>query len=124
VNTPPASAAGSGHDDPLRALIASTEAFYARFGVTPTPNDAITNLNEEVFELVQAAMQGDDRTHIAEEAADVFVTAIGVCLATGVPVQALIEQIYAVAAKNDAKTHETHVFRDGKIRRRTLKDSR
>jgi NTP pyrophosphatase (non-canonical NTP hydrolase) len=104
--------------DPLRDLAESTRAFYQRFGVTPALQDTITNFNEEVFELVQAAMDGTDPRHIAEEAADVFVTAIGVCMASGISIDALVEQIYAVAAKNDAKTHETHVYKDGKIRRR------
>ena len=69
-------------------------------------------------ESIEAAEVGTDRDHIAEEAADVFVTAIGVCAATGVNVEKLIEQLYKVIAKNNAKTHETHVYTDGKIRRR------
>jgi hypothetical protein len=104
--------------DALRDLAQSTQAFYARFGVTPELQNCITNFNEEVFELVQAAMAGDNPAHTAEEAADVFVTAIGVCLASGITVDQLVTAIYQVAAKNDAKTHDTHVFRDGKIRRR------
>lgn len=104
--------------DALRDLARSTQAFYARFGVTPELQNCITNFNEEVFELVQAAMSADSAAHTAEEAADVFVTAIGVCLASGISVEELVDAVYKVAAKNDAKTHETHVFRDGKIRRR------
>jgi hypothetical protein len=42
-----------------------------------------------------------------------------VCFASGVDVERLVQQVYAVIAKNDAKTHETHVFHDGKIRRRS-----
>ena len=34
---------------------------------------------EEVGELTEAAQNGENTAHIAEEAADVFVTAIGVC---------------------------------------------
>ncbi len=103
--------------DPLRDLAISTREFYARFEVDPQTQlqGFITNFNEEVYELVQAALDGTDKRHTAEEAADVFVTAIGVCFASGIDV----EQVYAVAAKNDAKTHETHVVKDGKIRRRT-----
>ena len=56
---------------------------------------------------------------IAEEAADVFVTVIGLCQAVGVDGNKLIQQIHIVAAKNDAKTHATHVYVDGKIRRRS-----
>lgn len=104
--------------DSLRDLAGSTLAFYERFGVELNVPDTIKVFQEEVGELIEAAELGTDRDHIAEEAADVFVTAIGVCAASGVSVDQLIEQVYKVIAKNDAKTHETHVFLDGKIRRR------
>ena len=108
------------HDtgDALRDLAQSTADFYARFGVHPQVNDAIKNFEEEVRELIEAAREGTDGDHIAEESADVLVTAIGVCFASGLDVERIIEQVYAVVAKNDAKTHETHVHLDGKIRRR------
>ncbi len=105
--------------DPLGDLIASTLAFYARFGVTQQMPDAIRNFQEEVGEFVEAAQAGTDPDHTAEEAADVIVTIIGVCQAADVSPERLIAQLYAVVAKNDAKTHATHVVRDGKIRRRT-----
>ena len=44
-----------------------------------------------------------------------FVTAIGVCFASGIDVERLVEQVYAVIAKNDAKTHETHVVHTAKF---------
>jgi NTP pyrophosphatase (non-canonical NTP hydrolase) len=106
------------HPDSLRDLAKSTLAFYARFGLQPAQIDTIANFREETGELIEAAEANEDQRHIAEEAADVFVTAIGVCAARGVSIDALIEQVYAVIAKNDAKTHETHIFSDGKIRRR------
>jgi len=59
---------------------------------------------EEVAELIEAAQAGVDKNHIAEEAADVFVTAIGICLASGVDTERIIAQARAVVAKNDAKT--------------------
>ena len=43
----------------------------------------------------------------------------GVCFASGISVEQIVRQVYAVVAKNDAKTHETHVYHDGKIRRRS-----
>jgi NTP pyrophosphatase (non-canonical NTP hydrolase) len=104
--------------DALRDLTQSTLEFYKRFDVQPEVNSTIQNFREEVTELIEAAQQGSDKDHIAEEAADVFVTAIGVCYASGVDVEKLIEQLYKVVAKNDAKTHETHAYSDGKIRRR------
>ncbi len=107
--------------DSLRDLAQSTLAFFERFGVRPTVNDCVQNLREEVGELIEAAQEGTNPDHIAEEAADVFVTAIGVCSAAGVDVDQLVRQVYTVIAKNDAKTHATHVYADGKIRRRQPK---
>ncbi|MCA0457288.1 MAG: hypothetical protein LCI00_25175 [Chloroflexi bacterium] len=108
----------STHNDPLRDLIRSTLDFYARFGWQPLTDDAIRVFEEEVREVTEAAQVGTDKNHIAEEAADVIVTLIGVCQASGVDPEQLISQIYAVIDKNNAKTHETHVYTDGKIRRR------
>lgn len=104
--------------DPLRDLIRSTLEFYARFEVPRDVPAALRNFREEAGELAEAAAAGQDADHIAEEAGDVFVTAIGVCWAAGVSMERLVEQVYAVIAKNDAKTHDTHVVLDGKIRRR------
>jgi NTP pyrophosphatase (non-canonical NTP hydrolase) len=104
--------------DPLRDLIASTRAFFARFGVQIAVSEGVQNLREEVGELIEAAEDGVDHAHIAEEAADVMVTVVGVCEAAGVDAATLVEQVYAVIDKNDAKSHETHVYADGKIRRR------
>lgn len=105
--------------DSLRDLAQSTADFYARFGVQPKLDDTIQNFQEEVRELIEAAREGSSPDHIAEESADVLVTAIGVCFASGVDVDRLVEQVYAVIAKNDAKTHDTHVHHNGKIRRRS-----
>lgn len=103
--------------EPLRDLICSTLAFYERFGVRPQRDNAVRVFEEEVREFIEAT-SGDDKAHIAEEAADVLVTVVGLCEAVGVDSEQLIRQIYAVIAKNDAKTHETHVYHNGKIRRR------
>ena len=104
--------------DALRDLALSTSAFYQRFGVQPEVAACIRNFREEVMELIQAAQGGTDKNHIAEEAADVFVTAIGICYASGVDLDTLMDQVYTVIEKNDSKTHLTHVYTDGKIRRR------
>ncbi len=110
--------------DALRDLAQSTADFYARFGVVPERENAIMNFEEEVRELIEAARTGSNLDHIAEESADVLVTALGVCFASGIDVNRIIQQVYAVIAKNDAKTHETHVVHTGKIRRRSsLPDS-
>lgn len=107
--------------DALRDLANSTLDFYARFDYTPDPQSTITNFNEEVYELVEAALH-DDKAHTAEECADVIVTALGVCFAQGLTVDEIITAVYQVANKNDAKTHETHHLKDGKIRRKARKD--
>ncbi len=109
------------HTDPLRDLARSSQEFLKRFDVEPTPdslNEHLGVFEEEVAEFIEAAQAGTDKNHIAEEAADVFVTVINACAAAGVDIDRLVEQVYKVAAKNDAKTHETHIYSDGKIRRR------
>ncbi len=104
--------------DPLRDLIRSTLAFYERFGVTPQLEAATLVFQEEVDEFIEAAHDDHDVQHIAEEAADVIVTVIGLCEAAGVPPEKLVEQIYAVIEKNNAKNHNTHaVDAAGKIAR-------
>ncbi len=108
-------------NDPLRDLIRSTLDFYNRFGWQPLTPDAIRVFEEEVREVKEAATDGTNKDHIAEEAADVIVTLIGVCQASGVDPERLIDQLYAVIAKNNAKNHDTHVYTDGKIRRRVPK---
>lgn len=108
--------------DTLRDLIQSTLALHDRFGVKPTFEVTLRVFQEEVQELIEAARQGTDQQHIAEEAADVFVTAIGLCLALEVNEEQIIAQTRAVIAKNDAKTHDTHAINEsGKIARRKPK---
>ena len=104
--------------DSLRDVAQATRDFYDRFGFQPTVENMTMNFQEEARELVEAARESD-LDHTAEEAADVIVTAIGLCFASGVDVERLIKQVYYVIAKNDAKTHETHVLHEGKIRRRS-----
>ncbi len=106
------------HDNVFETLVESTVAFYRRFAVTPMTDEMIRVFREEVGELIEAAQEGTDRNHIAEEAADVIVTVLGLCLACGVDPITINEGLTYVAAKNDAKTHATHHYKDGKIRRR------
>jgi N-glycosidase YbiA len=106
--------------DTLRDHIAATLGFYQRFGWQPHVPDAIKVFQEEVNELIEAAQLGTDKRHIAEEAADVITTVIGICFASGVEGDLLIEQVRAVIAKNNAKTHDTHENKDGKIRRKSV----
>ncbi|MEZ4670292.1 MAG: MazG nucleotide pyrophosphohydrolase domain-containing protein [Anaerolineae bacterium] len=105
-------------NDPLRDLMRSTLEFYARFDWQPEVEGAVKVFQEEVGELIEAATDGTNHDHIAEEAADVLVTVIGVCAAAGVTPDQLIRQLYRVVDKNNAKTHDTHIYVDGKIRRR------
>ncbi|MEL6270112.1 MAG: MazG nucleotide pyrophosphohydrolase domain-containing protein [Chloroflexota bacterium] len=105
--------------DPLRDLIRSTLSFYERFGVKPQLEAATLVFSEEVDEFIEAAHDAESVDHIAEEAADVLVTVIGLCEAAGVPQEKLIEQVYAVINKNNAKTWDTHeINSEGKIARK------
>lgn len=106
-------------DDTLKSLIESTQEFFERFDVTPQLPTTIRVFEEEVGELIEAAEAGTDMNHIAEECADVFVTAIGICLAHGIDAEQILAQTRMVIEKNDAKTHETHAINEyGKIARR------
>ena len=108
--------------DTLKELIRSTVDLYDRFGQKFNIAAQLPIFEEEVRELIEAANDGTDTSHTAEEAGDVFVTAIGLALAAGATPEQLIAQTQAVIAKNDAKTHETHhVNEHGKIARRVPK---
>jgi hypothetical protein len=69
-------------------------------------------------------MKGSDKLHIAEEAADVLVTLLGASIAAGIEYEDLVQGMVAVAAKNDAKTLDTHEYRNGKIRRKQAGEGR
>lgn len=106
-------------NDTLHDLIHSTVDLYERFGRTFNLAAQLPIFEEEVRELVEAATEGSDTHHIAEEAGDVFVTAIGLALAAGATPEQLIAQAQLVAQKNNAKTHDTHYVNEhGKIARR------
>ncbi len=106
--------------DTLQDLIRSTQALYDRFEQAFHIDKQLPIFEEEVRELIEAAQLGEDTQHIAEEAGDVFVTAIGLALAVGVSAEELMAQARAVIAKNDAKTHASHVVNEyGKIARRS-----
>lgn len=116
---PKAAAEAQSNEDNLRALIQSTLDFYARFNLQPELPTALRVFREEVDELIEAAQLGTNLDHIAEEAADVFVTAIGICLARGVTLEEILHQTQMVIRKNNAKTHETHAINEyGKIARK------
>ena len=104
--------------NPLLDLARSTFAFHDRFDVTPTIEPASRNLLEEVSEFIEAAKTENNHSHIAEEAVDVFVTTLSLCKAAGVDLDELISGVYVVIEKNNAKSHDSHVYLDGKIRRR------
>jgi NTP pyrophosphatase (non-canonical NTP hydrolase) len=78
--------------------------FYSRFHVSPRLPDAAEHFLEEVQEFVEAAAGQRDKSQMAEEAADVLVTLMGVSYAAGLTTDELAQGIFAVIAKNDAKT--------------------
>lgn len=112
--------------DALDRLWQSSADLYARFNMaTPNTLDQLRVVHEECYELTQAAHEyqfgkgmGD---HVTEEAADVIVTVMGVLMSCGATYAELASAIGRVAAKNDAKTHETHAVSEvtGKITRRS-----
>jgi NTP pyrophosphatase (non-canonical NTP hydrolase) len=105
--------------DTLHALIQSTVDLYARFDRPFNRDRQLPIFEEEVRELIEAARDGTNTAHVAEEAGDVFVTAIGLALAAGATPEQLMQQAQAVIDKNNAKTHATHhVNAHGKIARR------
>ena len=104
--------------DALRDLAISTRAFYKRFGVQPEITLCVRNLREQVVRLIEVAQSSKDTNQVAEETVDVFITAIGLCYAAGVDIDTLMNEVYDVIEKNDAKTQLTHIYTDGRIRRR------
>lgn len=105
--------------DVLRHLWESSAEFYQRFNCYPPETHALLRvMNEEYFELIEAAFAGDNHA-LADEAADLIVTIMGTLMSCGVSLDGLEAAIERVAAKNDAKTHETHfIDQNGKIARR------
>lgn len=71
--------------------------------------EAIPIFDEECLELAEAVLMESDE-NVAAEAADVFVTAIGMLSARGISYELLEQALEKVRAKNDAKTPETHMI--------------
>ena len=106
--------------DTLTTLWDSTAAFHKRF-------ETMTGLGfleaqhrvlfEEFAEFTYAIHSG---TSAADEIADTLVVAIGLLIHSGYTLEQLQTAIRAVAAKNDAKTTETHAKdAKGKVARKT-----
>lgn len=105
----------------MKALWQSTENFFKRFGVEPTLNEQHRVFLEETKEFKHALFIGTTGDHdAAHELADVLVTAMKLLMLSGYTLEEFEQAIADVAAKNDAKTFETHYIResDGKIARR------
>lgn len=115
--------------DALKTLWDSTAEFHERFD---TMKDTYAFIRaqwrvfmEEVAEFGLEAI-GDvlftdnEPAHMEQELADVIVVGIGLLLAHGRRLEELQAAIRAVAAKNDAKTTETHAKdAKGKVARKT-----
>lgn len=108
-------------NDSLYELLRSTRALHERFGV-PFQVDVAERLCAEEFrELIRASVLCEttgEFWHLSEEAVDLFVVVLGLLQAHNIPNSHLEEAIENVIAKNDAKTHDTHELRDGKITRK------
>lgn len=119
----------------FQTLWQSTHNFLTRFDAHRTsPMDRQRHFMEEVTEFLQASTtlwatqkaEGESHFHgycemkdnVLEEAADVIVTTQNVCMSHGISPEELETAMMKVAAKNDAKTTETHHKVNGKITRR------
>ena len=107
------------YPDFLTRLYLSTDDLYARFGLLPTREATLAKLAEETAELTEAVTFDAPSQAIEEEAADAIVTVLGVCIAVGITMRYLARAVERVIEKNDAKTPETHIVRDGLIVRRS-----
>lgn len=99
---------------------------YARFGLTEREVPILDRQRifmEEVTEFLQEStiysqINGAESEPAIEEAVDVLFTTFGVLIAMNVSLDEVSKAMKAVIDKNNAKTHETHEFVAGKIRRR------
>lgn len=113
------------HPDKINALYQSTVNLHERFGIDlPAPIAVQRVFEEEVRELIEASHEVDQgvagaQQHMAEEAADVFVTVLALCWSQGISLEDIEQAVSKVVTKNAAKTWETHHINEtGKIARR------
>lgn len=94
----------------LDRLWVSSTGLLDRFEAQPSVKQASDRMMSEVLELVIAAhdIYGSSTGDIAEEAADVVVTAINVLRAACVTQEQFTEALDAIIRKNDKKDHTTH----------------
>lgn len=117
--------------DALKQLWESTAAFQQRFGLDKKFSlpAQMRCVHEEISELAADAYgywyteDGLDAENFVidatQEAADVIVTVLGVLMGMGVEYSDVADAIEHIAAKNDAKTHETHAIdANGKVSRK------
>ena len=107
--------------DALVGLTHSTDRLHRRFDIDrlhpldrPGMDARLRLLLEEHGELARAITMGD-RDNIVEEAIDCAVVALGTVLLLG---DDAVLGALGVVQKLDAKTHETHEMRGGKIARK------
>ena len=115
----------------LKRLWDSTMNFHERFNNTDRSwDDEKKMLSEELVEFIEACKGYEDANYYndplemseyaadaVEELVDFIVVAMARLVSMGVEFDVLKDGFEYVASKNDAKTHETHHWQDGKIRR-------
>lgn len=113
--------------DIIQQLMTSTRALYSRFFPKEQPGFEARRrvLFEEFGEFVAALYEHDfgykDPAELANEAADLLVTMVGVLYYCDVTAPQFTAAIERVIAKNDAKTLDTHaVNAAGKIARKQV----
>lgn len=112
--------------DIINRLWNSTDDLHRRFDkYPPDANETLAVFDEESTEFTSVAWEiwneGEGSVgECAQEAADVVVTVLATLTALGITREQFADACAAVAAKNDAKTHDTHYIRaDGKIARKS-----
>lgn len=108
--------------DPLINLWQSSIDLPKRFGLEVDIDAQMRYFFQEVYEFTEAvlafSMGAGDSDEIPRELADVLVTMLLAAHKCGVPLEEVIEQVYATAAKNDAKNSVTHEIRNRQIVRK------
>lgn len=109
--------------DPTELLFNSTANLHTRFDLMPPDTDAVLRVMfEEVYEFTREVTRGDvyiSPEFAVSEACDVMVTVLAALISIGVDYAMIAAACERVAAKNDAKTTETHEINSaGKIARK------
>ncbi len=119
--------------DALKRLWDSTADFQKRFRLDEQFNlpaqmrcvsEELAELNKEVYGwyFTEDGLEAENFSiNATEEAADVIVTVLGVLMGMHMSYADIEDALERIAAKNDAKTHDTHAINEnGKVARKEV----